>query len=71
MPASGVGQRDVAAILAAWREVESAIAAVRSSGTQGPDQLAELAGLHAEARRLRVEYAEMIRRGTTAEPAAR
>jgi hypothetical protein len=65
MPASGVGRREAAAVLMDWREVESAIEVIRSSSVTGQAQIAELADLHAEARRLRVEYAEIIRRATT------
>ena len=64
MPVSGVGQREAAAVLADWRGVEAAIGTLRSSSVRERAQVAELADLHAEARRLRVEYAEIIRRPT-------
>jgi len=64
MPVSGVGQREAAAVLADWRGVEAAIGILRASTDKGRAHVAELADLHAEARRLRVEYAEIIRRPT-------
>lgn len=65
MSVSDVGQREAAAVLADWREVEAAIRTLRSSILRERAPVAELAELHAEARRLRVEYAEIIRRPTT------
>ena len=62
MPASGVRQREAAAVLADWRQVEAAIGTLRASTAKGRAHVTELADLHAEARRLRVEYAEIIRR---------
>jgi hypothetical protein len=64
MPVSGVGQREAAAVLADWRGVEAAIGILRASTDMGRAHIAELADLHAEARRLRVEYTEIIRRPT-------
>jgi len=64
MPVSGVGQREAAAVLADWRGVEAAIGILRASTDNGRAHVGELADLHAEARRLRVEYAEIIRRPT-------
>jgi hypothetical protein len=49
-------------VLADWREIERAMRNLQpSSANERSRVVAELADLHAEARRLRVEYTEIIR----------
>jgi hypothetical protein len=61
MPAEERHRRDAAAVLADWQEVERAIRDLKAGIAKERAVVVELAGLHAKARRLRVEYAEIIR----------
>jgi hypothetical protein len=61
MPAEKHQRRDAAAVLADWQEVERAILDLKAGIAKERAMVVELAGLHAKARRLRVEYAEIIR----------
>ena len=61
MPAEEPHRRDAAAVLADWQEVERAIRDLKAGIAKERAVVVELAGLHAKARRLRVEYAEIIR----------
>ena len=61
LPADPAHRREAADVLADWREIERAILELKPSIAKERALVAELARLHAKARRLRVEYAEIIR----------
>jgi hypothetical protein len=60
-PAEEPHRREAAAVLADWQEVERAIRDLKTGVSKERALVVELARLHAKARRLRVEYAEIIR----------
>jgi ParB-like chromosome segregation protein Spo0J len=61
MPADNGHHREAAAVLAEWHEVERTIRDLRPEIAKERALVVELTDLHAKARRLRIEYAEIIR----------